>query len=35
MRSSEDLKLKGNEEMALREATQILKERFPVEEVIL
>ena len=35
MRGSEDLKLKRNEETAIREASQILKERFPVKEVIL
>ncbi len=35
MRGPEDLKLKENEEAAIREATRILKERFSVKEVIL
>jgi len=35
LRDSGDLKLKGNEKAAIREATRILKERFPVKEVIL
>ena len=35
LRNFEGLKLKGNEEAAIREATRILKERFPVKEIIL
>lgn len=35
MRTVEDLKLKKNEEAAIKEATRILKKRFPVKEVIL
>lgn len=35
MRTVEDLKLKKNEETAIKEATRILKKRFPVKEVIL
>ena len=35
MRTVQDLKLKKNEEAAIKEATQILKERFSVKEVIL
>lgn len=35
MRTVEDLKLKKNEEAAINEATRVLKEQFPVKEVIL
>jgi len=35
LRTVEDLKLKRNEEAAIKEAARILKERFSVKEVIL
>lgn len=35
MRNLEELKLRSNEMAAVEEATRILKERFPVKEVIL
>ncbi|MBW1997537.1 MAG: nucleotidyltransferase domain-containing protein [Deltaproteobacteria bacterium] len=35
MKSIDDLSLRENEKKAIREATRILKERFPVREVIL
>ena len=35
LRNFEGLKLKRNEEAAVREATRTLKERFPVKELIL
>ena len=35
MRAFEELKLKRNEKAAIKEATRILKKRFPVKEVIL
>ncbi len=35
LRASEELQLKENEAAAIREATRILKTRFPVKEVIL
>ncbi len=35
MTTLEDLKLKRNEKAAIQEATRILKERFPVKDVIL
>jgi len=35
LRTVEDLKLKRNEEAAIKEATRVLKERFSVKEVIL
>lgn len=35
MKTIDDLSLRDNEKKAIREATKILKERFPVKEVIL
>jgi len=35
MKTIDDLPLRDNEKKAIREATRILKERFPVREVIL
>jgi predicted nucleotidyltransferase len=35
LRAFEDLKIKANEKRAIQEATCILKERFPVKDVIL
>jgi predicted nucleotidyltransferase len=35
MKTLDDLALRRNEKEAIREATRILKERFPVKEVIL
>ena len=35
MRTLDDLSLKDNEREAIREATRMLKEKFPVKEVIL
>lgn len=35
MKTIDDLSLKDNEKKAIREATKILKERFPVSEVIM
>lgn len=35
MKNLENLKLRKNETAAIEEATQVLKERFPVKEVIL
>jgi len=35
LRASEELQLKDNEEAAVKEATRILKTRFPVKELIL
>jgi len=35
MKTIDDLSLRDNEKKAIREATKILKEKFPVEEVIL
>lgn len=35
MKTIDDLPLKDNEKEAIREATRMLKERFPIKEVIL
>jgi len=35
VRTLDDLALKDNEREAIREATRMLKEKFPVKEVIL
>lgn len=35
MKTIDDLSIKDNEKKAIREATRILKERFPVRDVIL
>jgi len=35
LRAFEELKMKTNEKSAIQEATRILKERFPVKDVIL